>query len=78
MDIEGLAKMSIAELLQRWPQAAVAFQHRRMACIGCALAPFYSPVDAAVVYGLPPELFLAELASLIGADDFGVDQADEA
>jgi hybrid cluster-associated redox disulfide protein len=69
VDIKGLAEMSIAELLQRWPEVAVAFQRRRMACIGCALAPFYNPVDAAMVYGFPVEPFLDELAGLIGAED---------
>jgi hybrid cluster-associated redox disulfide protein len=60
-----IGDLTIEALLQRWPQTAVVFHHHKMACVGCAVAPFYSVADAVRIYGLPLEPFLAELAEVI-------------
>jgi hypothetical protein len=36
-----------------------------MACVGCAVAPFYTVTDAAAIYDLPVVPFLTELQQLI-------------
>ncbi|MCA9925145.1 MAG: DUF1858 domain-containing protein [Anaerolineales bacterium] len=61
MNDEYLAKLTVEELFQRWPETAVIFQRYQMACVGCVVAPFYTVADAAQVYGLDQEKFLQEL-----------------
>lgn len=62
---EDLAKLTLQELFERWPETAVIFQQHQMACVGCAVAPFYSVVDAAQVYGFAPDDFMHELLLVI-------------
>jgi hybrid cluster-associated redox disulfide protein len=57
--------MMIADVLERWPRTADVFHRHAMACVGCAVAPFYSIIDAALVYRLSPEQFVAELLAVI-------------
>jgi hybrid cluster-associated redox disulfide protein len=60
-----LGQMSIADVLERWPETARVFQEYRMACVGCVVAPFFTLVDAASVYQVSPEQFLADMAAAI-------------
>ncbi|NLF66188.1 MAG: DUF1858 domain-containing protein [Chloroflexi bacterium] len=53
--------MSIADILQRWPQTAVVFQKLRTACVGCAMAPFATVVDVAFHYRLDADELLRRL-----------------
>jgi hybrid cluster-associated redox disulfide protein len=62
---ETLAEMMIEDVLTKWPETAVVFQKHSMACVGCAVANFYSIADAANVYGVPDAQFLAELMAVI-------------
>lgn len=62
---EAVSEMIITDLLERWPETADVFHDHAMACVGCAVAPFYSITDAALVYGLSPEQFTAELLAVI-------------
>jgi hybrid cluster-associated redox disulfide protein len=64
-ETDNLAEMTIEALLRRWPETAVIFHDHHMACPGCAVAPFYTVVDAAEVYGLPAEQLLAEIQNAI-------------
>ncbi|WP_420644373.1 DUF1858 domain-containing protein [Candidatus Leptofilum sp.] len=63
--LEKIAETIISDLLEMWPETAVLFKQHNMACVGCAVAPFYSVDDAISIYGLPREDFLQELLSLI-------------
>jgi hybrid cluster-associated redox disulfide protein len=65
LDRAAVAAMNIEELLKRWPATAVVFQRRRMACPGCAVAPFYAIEDAITIYQLDAEAFLDELLAAI-------------
>ncbi len=60
-----LAEMTISEVLERWPATADVFHTHAMACVGCVVAPFYSIADAANVYSLPEDQFVAELSAVI-------------
>lgn len=60
-EITALAEMTITEVLTAWPDTAAVFQRHGMACVGCAVAPYYSVVDAANIYGVEPQQFVAEL-----------------
>ncbi len=55
---------TVAELIRSSPRAGTAFLRRRMACVGCAMAPFDTLGEAAAVYGIDLEAFIAELESL--------------
>jgi hybrid cluster-associated redox disulfide protein len=60
-----IADTTISELLDKWPETAVAFQKYNMACVGCVVAPFYTVADAISIYSLDREQFLNELALLM-------------
>lgn len=53
--------LTVSEVLRRWPQTAEVFLHRRMACVGCAIAPFETISEVCEIYKLNPEEFLQEL-----------------
>ena len=55
------ADLTVAEVLTRWPQTISVFMHHRMACVGCAIAPFETLAEVAAIYGLNLEYFLREL-----------------
>ncbi|MFI5143188.1 MAG: hypothetical protein ACHQQS_05915 [Thermoanaerobaculales bacterium] len=54
--------LTVAEVLRRRPRAAAVFHRRRLACPGCAMAPFDTLRDVAAAYGLELTPLLAELA----------------
>lgn len=43
-------ELTVAEVLERWPQAVSAFQKLRVACVGCTMAPFDTLEDVARIY----------------------------
>ncbi|MCL6499569.1 MAG: DUF1858 domain-containing protein [Firmicutes bacterium] len=51
----------VSEVLQERPGAVWVFLRRRMACPGCAMAPFETLEEVARVYRVPLETFLREL-----------------
>ena len=55
------AELTVAETLERWPQTIPVFLRRRMACVGCAITPFETLAEAAVIYSLDLPQFLQEL-----------------
>lgn len=64
---EALGEMIITDVLERWPRTADVFHDHAMACVGCAVAPFYTINDAALVYRLPAADFVAKLLAAIQA-----------
>jgi hybrid cluster-associated redox disulfide protein len=53
---------TIEEVLRARPAAARVFMRRKMACVGCVMAPFETLRDAARIYGIPEAELLAGLA----------------
>ena len=53
--------MPIDEVMRRWPQTINVLISYNMHCIGCALAPFHTVIDAAVEHGVDEDAFLADL-----------------
>lgn len=45
-------EMSIAEILEGWPETAATFQHLRTACVGCSMASFCTIAEVAAYYQL--------------------------
>ncbi len=61
----ALTELTIEEVLTRWPETAVIFHQHNMACVGCAVASFYTVTEAANVYGVSSDHFLDELVAVI-------------
>ncbi len=66
---EELDKMTVDEVLRRWPDTAVIFRQYGLACLGCAVAPFCEVTAVANIYNLPKEQFLADLHTAINKSD---------
>lgn len=45
-----IPELTVAEVLERWPQAVSAFQKLKTACVGCTMAPFDTLEDVARIY----------------------------
>lgn len=43
-------ELTVAEVLERWPQTVSAFQKLKTACVGCTMAPFDTLRDVARIY----------------------------
>jgi hybrid cluster-associated redox disulfide protein len=56
--------LTVADVLRRQPRAAAVFYRRRLACPGCAMAPFDTLRDVAAAYDLELTPLLAELAEV--------------
>ena len=67
-DRNALASMMIASILTQWPHTAQVFHQHRMACVGCALAPYYSLAEAASIYRLSVDELLDDILSLIASE----------
>lgn len=63
---QPLEKLTIAEVIERWPEIAPLFLEHRLACFGCDMAGFCTFGDIGAYYAhvdLPA--FLAELQDFI-------------
>ena len=59
------ATLTVAEVMDRWPQTIPIFLRHRMACIGCPIGPFETLAKAAEIYGIEPDCFTKELQQTI-------------
>ena len=59
--------LSVADVLQRWPQTIPVFLRHRMGCVGCTMAEYETISSAAEIYKLPLNRFLTELQQTIEA-----------
>ena len=51
----------VEEIMARWPATARVFIQRRMACVGCIMAPFQTLANAARAYHISESELLAEM-----------------
>lgn len=58
-------EMSVAALLNQWPQVIPVFLFHRMACVGCNMSAFDTLGEVVKNYGIAPETFLDELIQAI-------------
>lgn len=58
---DQIANMTIKAVLDQWPQTAGVFNQFNMACVGCPVAPYYTVTEAATVYKLSVDEFVAVL-----------------
>ena len=57
--------LTVAEVMERWPETIPIFFRYRMACVGCPIATFETLAEAAMIYGLDVDCFLNELRQTI-------------
>ena len=62
------AKMTIGELLERYPRAASAFIERKMICVGCPTEDYHTLEDAAGIYGCTVGDLTADIRKAIRED----------
>jgi hybrid cluster-associated redox disulfide protein len=55
------ANLTIADVLERWPETVPVFLRYRLACVGCPIAPFEQLADIASNYNLALDPLLAAL-----------------
>jgi len=67
-DSDQITTMSVSAVLDRWPQTADVFNQFNMACVGCPVAPYYTVTEAATVYKLSVDEFIAVLENAIKED----------
>jgi len=66
MDHAQLAiDLTVAEVMERWPETIPIFFRYRMACVGCPIATFETLADVVMIYGLDLDCFLNELRQTI-------------
>jgi hybrid cluster-associated redox disulfide protein len=57
--------LTVAEVMDRWPETIPVFLRYRMACVGCPIAPFETLAEAAAIYSLDLECLMNELQQTI-------------
>ncbi len=67
MQPSRLLNLTVAEILDRWPQTIPVFLRHRMACVGCVMAPFETLLDVATIYNVHLGQFLSELQTCMSS-----------
>lgn len=57
--------MTVAEVLERWPQTVSAFQRLKTACVGCTMASFDTLRDVARIYSFELEVVMTAMQEAI-------------
>ena len=68
------ADLTVAEVMDHWPETIPVFFRYRMACVGCPIATFETLAEVAAIYGLDLEYLMNELKQTIRieAHSYGV------
>ena len=68
MPEDQLLSLTVAEIMDRWPQCVPVFLTHKLDCVGCPMAPFETLAEVMDIYQLPQDDFLAELTAAIGGE----------
>ena len=68
---DSILCLTVSEVLARWPTSVRFFTGRRMACPGCAMAPFMTLREAAKEYGYDPLTLATDLILAVERDRSG-------
>jgi hybrid cluster-associated redox disulfide protein len=63
------ADLTVAEVIDRWPETIPVFFRYRMACVGCLMAPFETLASVVQIYGLDLDCFMDELRQTIPIEE---------
>lgn len=70
---DTLKTLIVADVMNSWPQTVPVFISHRMACPGCVMAPFMTVTEAALEYGLEPDVLAADLKEAIETSELQLD-----
>jgi hybrid cluster-associated redox disulfide protein len=73
MALTPTRKMTVAEVLELWPETVPVFQQLKTDCVGCAMAPFDTLSDVAAIYEIELSYMLDVLTTAIMAAKDGQD-----
>jgi hybrid cluster-associated redox disulfide protein len=73
MALTPTRKMTVAEVLELWPETVPVFQQLKTDCVGCAMAPFDTLSDVAAIYEIELSYMLEALTTAIMATKDGQD-----
>jgi hybrid cluster-associated redox disulfide protein len=57
--------MTVAEVLETWPETVEVFQDLKVACVGCVMAPFDTLADVARIYEMEPGTIMEALYQVV-------------
>ena len=57
--------MTVAEVLEKWPETVTVFQEFKTACVGCVMAPFDTMADVARIYKMELSVLLEALHAVV-------------
>lgn len=58
-------EMTVAEVLETWPETVEVFQALKTACVGCVMAPFDTLADVARIYEMELDTVIEALHQAI-------------
>ncbi|MFN2224065.1 MAG: DUF1858 domain-containing protein [Chloroflexota bacterium] len=61
-------EMTVADVLETWPETVEVFQALKTACVGCVMAPFDTLADVARIYELELDMIMEALHQAVSAD----------
>lgn len=61
--------MTVAEILEAWPETVSVFQDFKTACVGCVMAPFDTMSDVARIYELELSEIMEALHRVVQTDE---------
>ncbi len=64
---EQLLSLTVADIMDRWPQCVPIFLSHALDCVGCPMASFETLGEVIEIYQLAQDDFLAELRTAIGS-----------
>ena len=62
------SNMTVAEVLEKWPETFTVFQEFKTACVGCVMAPFDTMDDVARIYEMELSVLIEALDAVVSAD----------
>jgi hybrid cluster-associated redox disulfide protein len=62
------SNMTVAEVLEKWPETVTVFQEFKTACVGCVMAPFDTMDDVARIYEMDLSDLIEALDAVVSAD----------
>ena len=69
MNEDQLLSLTVADIMDRWPESVPVFLSHKLDCVGCPMAPFETLAEVIEIYQLPEDVFLGELVAVIKQTD---------
>ena len=68
-------RLTISDILERWPEVIPIFINHKMACVGCSLSDFMTLEDALEIYHLEKEPFIEQIKQAINTQQSETDDS---